>query len=131
MSELRQIVDALLDADARLTAPGAPFEMLEEEVLGERMAVFRNRPRSLRQILADATRHGDRDCLVFDDGTRITFEQLVKDVASVASALSARGIGKGDRVAICAANGPGWLLTFWASVSLGAVVVAMNGWWTN
>ena len=41
------------------------------------------------------------------------------------------GVGQGDRVAICAANGPGWLLTMWACASLGAVVVAMNGWWTD
>jgi acyl-CoA synthetase (AMP-forming)/AMP-acid ligase II len=34
-------------------------------------------------------------------------------------------------VAICAANCPEWLLTFWAVASLGGVVVAMNGWWTG
>lgn len=131
MPELRPLVDALVDASARLTAPGSPFETHEEDVLGERMAVIRHRPRSLRQVLESAAAHGDRDCLVFDDGTRISFAQLPRDVASVAAGLAARGIGKGDRVAICAANGPGWLLTFWAATSMGAVVVAMNGWWTN
>ena len=34
-------------------------------------------------------------------------------------------------MAICAANCPEWLLTFWAVASLNAVVVAMNGWWTG
>jgi long-chain acyl-CoA synthetase len=131
MPELRPLVDAMVEASARLTAPGSPFETHEEEVLGERMAVFAHRPRSLRDVLAASAQHGDRDCLIFDDGTRIPFDQLGRDVASVAAALSARGIQKGDRVAICAANGPGWLLAFWATVSLGAVVVAMNGWWTN
>src|SRR4051794_3849283 len=131
MPELRQIVDALVDASARLTAPGSPFETVEEDVLGERMAVFARRPRSLRQVLQDAAAHGERDCFVFDDGTRISFGQFERDVASVAAGLAARGIGKGDRVAICAANGPGWILTFWAATSMGAVVVAMNGWWTN
>ena len=41
------------------------------------------------------------------------------------------GVGDGDRVAICAANCPEWLLTFWAVASLDAVLVAMNGWWTG
>jgi acyl-CoA synthetase (AMP-forming)/AMP-acid ligase II len=129
--ELTPLVDAMLDASARLTAPGAPFETVEEDVFGERMAVYKKRPRSLRQVLQDAAAHDERDCFVFDDGTRISFGQFERDVASVAAGLTARGIGKGDRVAICAANGPGWILTFWAATSMGAVVVAMNGWWTN
>ena len=33
--------------------------------------------------------------------------------------------------AILAANGPEWILTFWAVTSLGGVVVAMNGWWAG
>ncbi|MCU1486236.1 MAG: Fatty acid--CoA ligase [Actinomycetia bacterium] len=131
MSELTPLVDAMLEASARLTAPGAPFETVEEDVFGERMAVYKNRPRSLRQVLQQAATHGERDCFVFDDGTRISFGQFERDVASVAAGLATRGIGKGDRVAICAANGPGWILTFWAATSMGAVVVAMNGWWTN
>jgi acyl-CoA synthetase (AMP-forming)/AMP-acid ligase II len=130
VSDLKPLVDAMLDASARLTGPGAPFETHEEEVLGERMLVFKNRPRSLRQVLQLGAQHGDRDCLVFDDGTRITFAELQRDVASVAAYLADQGVAKGDRVAICAANGPGWLLTFWAAVSMGAVVVGMNGWWT-
>ena len=129
--DLRPLVDPLLEADRRLTAPGAPFETVEEEVLGERMLVFRRRPRSLREVLVGAGAFGDRDCFVFDDGRRMSFEQVERDVAAVASALSARGVGPGDRVAICAANGPGWLLSFWAVTSMGAIVVAMNGWWTE
>jgi acyl-CoA synthetase (AMP-forming)/AMP-acid ligase II len=130
MSDLRPIVDGLLEAAARLTTPGSPFETHEEDVLGERMAVYVHRPRSLREVVQSVTGHGDRDCLVFDDGRRISFTQFERDVASVAAGLRSRGIGPGDRVAICAANGPGWILTFWAATSMGAVVVAMNGWWT-
>ncbi|MCU1377830.1 MAG: acyl-CoA synthetase (AMP-forming)/AMP-acid ligase [Acidimicrobiales bacterium] len=130
MPDLRPTVDALLEAATRLAASGQPFETSQEDVLGERMAVYTHRPRSLREVLKASAAHGDRDCLVFDDGRRISFTQFERDVASVAAGLAARGIGKGDRVAICAANGPGWLLTFWAATSMGAVVVAMNGWWT-
>jgi acyl-CoA synthetase (AMP-forming)/AMP-acid ligase II len=129
--QLRPIADALQRGSALLTAPGAPFEVHEEDVLGERMQVFVHRPRSLREVLAASAEHGDRECFVFDDGQRISFTELVRDVASITTALRDRhGIGAGDRVAISAPNGPAWLLAFWAITSMDAVVVAMNGWWT-
>jgi long-chain acyl-CoA synthetase len=120
-------------ASAALTRPGQPYEMIEETVLGERVAVLAHRPRSLRQVLVDGcATHGHEDCYVFDDGRRFDFARLHDLVASVATSLRDRyGITPGDRVAICAANCPEWLLTVWAVASLGAVVVAMNGWWTG
>jgi long-chain acyl-CoA synthetase len=123
----------MLRAGEFLTSPGQPYEMVEEVVLGERVPVLRHRPHTLRQVLADGcAAFGRADCYVFDDGERITFAQLEGEVASLAASLHDRyGIGTGDRVAICAANCPEWLLTFWAVASLNAVVVAMNGWWTG
>jgi acyl-CoA synthetase (AMP-forming)/AMP-acid ligase II len=118
-------------ATVQLTSPAAPFELREEQVLGERIQVYVNRPRSLREILDGAASYGDRDVYVFDNGVRIGFGDLVGRVAAVASWLrDAHGIRPGDRVAIGAANGPEWILAFWAVVASGGVVVAMNGWWT-
>ena len=117
-----------------LLAPGAPFEMADEDVLGEAMQVFVQRARSLRQLLAQAGRFGDSDYAVFHNGGRrraLTFADHERRVASVAAALADRGVGAGDRVAILAANCPEWLITFWATVSLGAVAVACNGRWTR
>ena len=79
-----------------------------------------------------ADRFGDRDCYVFGDGYRLPFDELIPQVASLATALRDRhGIGAGDRVAVCAANCREWLMTFWAVAALDAVLVAMNGWWTG
>jgi len=117
-----------------LMAPGAPFEMGTEEVLGEEMQVFVQRMGSLRELLASAARHGDVDYAVFHDGDQriaLSFVDTVCRAASIAAALADRGVGSGDRVAILAANRPEWILTFWATVSLGAVAVACNGWWTR
>jgi acyl-CoA synthetase (AMP-forming)/AMP-acid ligase II len=123
---------ALLETTRRITGPGMPFEIVEEEVLGERLPVYAHRAHSMREILAGAERHGDRDCYVFGDGTRLRFDELVPQVASLAAALRDRhGIGPGDRVAVCAANCREWLMTFWAVGALDAVLVAMNGWWTG
>ena len=120
------------EASARLLSPGSPFELTEEVVLGETMQVYKARARSLRQILEQSAAHGDKDYIVFSDGRRWTFKEHLADVASVAAALHERyGVRKGDHVAILAANAPEWILSYWATVSLGAVVISMNGWWAG
>lgn len=120
------------EATARLLSPGSPFELTEGEVLGETMQVYKNRLRSLRQMLEQSAVHGDKDYMVFSDGRRWSFARHLRDVASVAAALRDRyGIQKGDHVAILAANAPEWIITYWATVSLGGVVISMNGWWAG
>lgn len=121
----------LLDATARLTGPGAPFEVEHVDVRGETMGVLRNRARSLREVLENSFEFGDRTAMVFDDGRSVTFAGFRDDVASTAAWLQREhGIGHGDRVAICGANSYGWIVSFWALLSMGAINVAMNGWWT-
>jgi len=118
------------EIQAKLTGPGGPFEIAQEEVLGERMAVLQDRPRSLRELLAAAAPRGTDEYIVHGE-TRISYGELVPRVASVARALSLRhGIHKGDRVAILAANCAEWVIAFWATVSLGGIVAALNSLWT-
>jgi long-chain acyl-CoA synthetase len=118
------------EATRQLLASGSPFELAEETVLGETMDVYKTRVHSLRELLANSATHGNKEYLVFSDGRRWTFDEHLHDVASVAAALRARfDIQPGDHVAILAANMPEWILSYWATVSLGAVVIAMNGWW--
>jgi len=117
------------EIDAQLFGPGGPFTLAQETVLGERMTVFANRPSSLRAYVEQSVTFGEAEYLVFGD-RRITFAEHVRAVASVAKVFHERyGIGKGDRVAILAANCPEWIVAFWATVSLGAIAVAINGWW--
>ncbi|MDP6978619.1 MAG: class I adenylate-forming enzyme family protein, partial [Myxococcota bacterium] len=116
---------------AQLTGPGGPFEIVEQEVLGETMPVFKNRQRCLRELVDQSKQHGDAEYLV-QEARRISYTDHHALVASVARGLAEQyGIGKGDRVAILAANCPEWLITFWAATSLGAIVAALNGWWTR
>jgi acyl-CoA synthetase (AMP-forming)/AMP-acid ligase II len=115
--------------EAQLTGPGGPFEISFEEVLGEPMSVLKGRARSLRELVEASRAHGDKEYIVHDE-RRIRFDEHADRVASVARGLAERyGVGPGDRVAILAANCPEWLLSFWATVSLGGVVAALNGWW--
>ncbi|MGC0423212.1 class I adenylate-forming enzyme family protein [Embleya sp. AB8] len=112
-----------------LTAPGGPFALAEEDVLGVPLRVLVDRPRSLTAFVERAGRFGDREYLVHEE-RRVTFAEHVRDVASTAHAFRDRyGIGPGDRVAILAANRPEWLTAFQATAALGAIAVGMNGWW--
>jgi acyl-CoA synthetase (AMP-forming)/AMP-acid ligase II len=115
-----------------LCGPGTPFELREEDVLGARMQVFAQRPNDLVELLRTAAeRFGDRPYVVFPDREE-TFTSILGPVAAVARTLAERfGIGRGDRVAIVAANCIEYVLTFWAATALGAVTVACNGWWTG
>jgi len=125
-------MEALREIEARLTGPGGPFEVVVETVLGEPTRVFRERPRSLRALLEASAQHGANEYLVSDDGRRIGYAEHARLVASVARALRERfGVGPGDRVAILAANCPEWILAFWATTSLGAIAVGLNGWWVR
>jgi long-chain acyl-CoA synthetase len=129
------IPDALQRIEAELLGAGGMFEIVPEEVQGERMQVFKNRARSLRDFMVASARHGDAEHLVFSDGKserRLTFAEHARLVARMATILEKRyGVGRGDRVAILAGNCPEWIIAFWATVSLGAVAVGLNAWWTG
>ncbi|MFM1722804.1 AMP-binding protein [Rhodococcus sp. PAM 2766] len=130
MSDLRPVPNARAEVIARLTAPGAAFEIAPEPVRGAAMPVFRNRCRSLNQLLVESARYGDTEYLVCDD-LRLTFTEHLDRVASLAQELRSRyGIAEGDRVAILSANNAEWIMTFWAATALGAVTVGMNSLWS-
>ncbi|WP_019807677.1 class I adenylate-forming enzyme family protein [Saccharomonospora halophila] len=115
---------------ARLTGPGGAFEMTVDDVLGARLPVFVRRARSLGEVLSASLRYGDADYLVTEHD-RLSFAEHGAAVASLARELrTGYGVGPGDRVGIMAANSPGWVIAFWATVSLGAVAVGYNAWWS-
>jgi acyl-CoA synthetase (AMP-forming)/AMP-acid ligase II len=117
--------------DLSLFGPEAPFEIVAEEVLGEKMQVFKQRKRSLRELLAQSSAFGDDEYIVHGE-RRITYREHLRLVASTARALAERyGVGHGDRVAIFSENCPEWIIVYWATVSLGAIASALNGWWTQ
>ena len=114
-----------------LFGPGGFFELTEEEVLGEKMHVFKKRPRSLRDYVAASAAFGEREYIVHGQ-RRITYAAHQGLVASTARFLAERyGVGHGDRVALYSENRPEWIIAYWATVSLGAIATALNGWWTH
>ena len=100
------------EVHAQLTGPGGPFELIEEDVLGQRMPVFKTREHSLRELLQNSALHGDKPYMVLGDRV-ISYADHVEKVASIAAALhEEHGIGPGDRVALIAANRPEWVMAF-------------------
>ena len=116
---------------AQLTAPGGPYEVVCEDVLGVEMQVYRKRMRTLRELMAQSAARADVDFVVQGDAPddRLTFGEHDARARAVASALARLGVGVGDRVALCSANNPDWIVTFWACAALGAVIVPLNAWW--
>jgi steroid-24-oyl-CoA synthetase len=125
----------LARVEEQLLAPGGMFELEDVVVGGEPMRAFKNRHRTLYDILHKSAGFGDGEYILATDGVderRITFAEHVRLVASVASVFRERyGVGKGDRVAILGANSPEWIISFWAAIALGGVGVGLNGWSTG
>lgn len=105
------------------------FEIHQENVLGIKMDVFKNRPKSLVDFIESSAAHGDKPYLIFKDQV-ITFNQHLTLVKKAAHILQTKyEVQQGDRVAIYAANSLEWIIFFWATVSLGAIACGLNGWW--
>jgi acyl-CoA synthetase (AMP-forming)/AMP-acid ligase II len=60
---------------------------------------------------------------------RLTFAQLDEISDRLARGLAARGIAKGDRVAIAMRNCPAWVVGYMAALKAGAIATLLNGWW--
>ena len=116
-----------LDAFARITAAGEPYELVEREDIRGPVRTFVNAPVSLRQVYEEA--RSDVEFIVADD-QRWTFEEFWNDAAKIGHLLvDELGVTKGDRVAISMRNYPEWMLAFTAATSVGAIAVAMNSLW--
>jgi long-chain acyl-CoA synthetase len=118
------------EAVAAVTGPGAPFEIVESEVGGRRVRVFKNGPPSLRALFDAARARGDAPFLVYED-ERWSFGDTMARVDALGAALVARGVRPGDRVAIAMRNHPEWVVSFAAITSIGAISVSLNAWWTS
>ena len=120
-----------LEANAAITGPGQIFELIDAEVRGVKTRVFKNAPAHLGQLFAGSRAHGDKPFLVYENET-YTFTQAMDRVDALASLLvNTYGVKKGDRVAVAMRNFPEWVMSFAAIISVGAINVSMNSWWTE
>lgn len=57
---------------------------------------------------------------------QVSYRALHERAARVARGLEERGIGRGDRVLLCAPNSPDWIAAYFGIVSIGAVAVPVD-----
>jgi len=117
--------------EEQLTGPGGLFEVVRADVGGVEMNVYRNRLGSLREVALGAAGRAAEDTFLVYGDRRISYPSFV-ELARAGSGELASGpaaVAPADRVAVLAANCPEWCLTFWSTVSMGAVLVGLNGWW--
>lgn len=113
-----------------LTGPGGPFELVTIDDGRGPERIYAGPPDTLREVLIASRAHGARDFLIYED-ERISYAEHFVRVARLAHWLKARGVAKGDRVAIAMRNYPEWSIAFFACHALGAVAVTLNAWWTG
>ncbi|HWA61933.1 MAG TPA: class I adenylate-forming enzyme family protein [Caulobacteraceae bacterium] len=114
---------------AALTAEGL-FQLVVDDSAGHPLRVYANAPPSLRAVLESTLAHGDKPFLIYEDEV-VSYREHFERVAALAHYLAARGVTKGDRVALGMRNYPEWSVAFWACQAIGAIVVALNAWWTG
>ncbi|MGH1589834.1 class I adenylate-forming enzyme family protein [Methylobacterium phyllosphaerae] len=118
------------DAEARLTGPGAPFEIATVAIRGVPTRIWVKAPPTLRDLFRIAQGHGDRTFVVYRD-ERVTFTGFSRAAIALARALAAAGIRKGDRVAIAMRNLPEWPVSYFGALLAGAIATPLNAWWTG
>jgi long-chain acyl-CoA synthetase len=72
-----------------------------------------------------ARKYPDRACTIFK-GAVISYKEMDEITNSIAAALAAMGVKKGDRVGIFMPNTPQFVMAFMGIVKAGAVAVATN-----
>jgi len=118
------------DAVAALTGSGGMFEVIDADVRGTRMPVFKSTPPSMRQLFALAKLRAAQEFVVYED-ERWAFGRVAESIDAIGNALVTHyGVKKGDRVAIGMRNYPEWIAAFAAITSVGAIAVLLNAWWT-
>ena len=121
---------SMAEAIAAVSGPGQPFETVEETRDGVTNRVFKNAPPTLR-VYFDQLRGDDRTFIVYED-EELSFNDVKDEIDALANVLVHHyGVGVGDRVGIAMRNLPEWTIAFGAIVSVGAVSVSLNAWWTQ
>jgi acyl-CoA synthetase (AMP-forming)/AMP-acid ligase II len=77
-------------------------------------------------FLAQVTKRFGANPLILLGERRISYAEAERASAKLARGLLASGFGKGSRIAVCAPNGPDWVVWWLAVTRIGAVMVPLN-----
>ncbi len=77
-----------------------------------------------------ARRFPDRPAIAWFGG-HISYRQLLAETERFSAVLAGLGVGRGDRVALILPNSPQYVIAYYATVRLGAVIVGCNPLYTQ
>ena len=72
------------------------------------------------------TEHGNNTAIVSNDGSVYKYKGLWSSINTLSNYIGELKFNKGDRVALILNNSPEFVMAYYAVLSLGGVVVAMN-----
>jgi long-chain acyl-CoA synthetase len=122
-------VMSLDDCHSIMTRPGSPFEMVELNIRGVPTRTWKNGIPTLREVFLAGRSHGAKTFLIYEND-RVSYEAFSRATLTLAHELIARGLQKGDRVAIAMRNLPEFAVSFFAATIAGGVATPLNAWWT-
>src|ERR1700761_7636218 len=99
---------SLDQVQAILTAPGMPFEMETLTIRGIETRVWKNAPPTLRAEVEACRAFGDQRIFLVYEDERVSFEAFYRATGAFMRELQAKGVKKGDRVALVMRNYPEW-----------------------
>ncbi len=104
-----------------------PFDESGVEHGADGCKLYSGRPASLVEMLRASVERDARATAVLEvGGPSVSYGELWERAARVAGGLRVQGVERGDRVANRLANGIDWVLAFFGTQMLGAVVVPVN-----
>ncbi len=81
----------------------------------------------VRHILERQARElADKECIVFEDGERWTYQEIVQQAYRAANILADIGIVRGENVLVFMESGQEWIRTWLGVTFLGGVIVPIN-----
>jgi fatty-acyl-CoA synthase len=85
-----------------------------------------------QRLLEVNERFADKEALVAVDVDghehRVTYGEIVERARSLSAGLAGAGVRRGDRLTLWMTNLPEWVLSYFAALRIGAVVVPVNTW---
>jgi acyl-CoA synthetase (AMP-forming)/AMP-acid ligase II len=114
-----------------LKSETSPLHVVQTDIRGVEFDVYEHAPNDMRDYFTYSNTHfKDKPFLVYFD-ERYTYGENHQRTISLCHRLREKGVKAGDRVGICMRNYPEYCAAVEAILSIGAVAVTLNSWWTE
>lgn len=107
------------------------LELEEREINGVIYNVFKNAPKTLRDLINTIQLLMGDFPFVNENGNQYQFSEIISKAKSIANYLAENDLQPGDKVGICMQNSIDWIIVFLGIAGSGVTCVPLNSWWTK